>query len=60
MVTIYFYNLDGDSRHTFTIDAPYINTDIGSLQNSTITFKADHEGIYQFYCKYHLPTMVGQ
>jgi plastocyanin len=25
-----------------------------------VSFIADHEGIFQYYCKYHLPVMVGQ
>lgn len=40
-VTIHFYNLDPNDRHTFTMVAPYnINKDVGPLENTTITFKA--------------------
>ena len=59
-ITVHFYNVDQD-RHTFTIEAPYnIDKDLASGQNTTVVFKADHEGVFQYYCKYHLPTMVGQ
>jgi plastocyanin len=27
--------------------------------NGTETFIADHPGIFKFYCKHHLPGMVG-
>ena len=63
-VNIIFYNLEkppnGD-RHSFTIGAPYnIDKDLGPGQHSVITFKATEAGVYQFYCKYHLPTMRGE
>jgi plastocyanin len=45
----------------FTIGAPYnIDKNVPAEQNETIVFKANHEGIFQYYCKYHLPTMQGQ
>jgi plastocyanin len=60
-VTIHFYNLDPSDRHTFTMAAPYnINKDVGPLENTTITFKANDPGVYRFYCTYHQPTMSGQ
>ncbi len=60
IVTIHFYNVENES-HTFTIGMPFnIDKNVLPGQNTTIIFKADHEGIYQYYCKYHLPTMVGQ
>ena len=60
-VTVHFYNLDLSDRHTFTMGAPYnIDKDILPGKNSTFTFTAGEEGIYRFYCKYHLPSMVGQ
>jgi plastocyanin len=60
-ITMHFYNLDGDDRHTFTIGAPYkINQDVAPMHNATFTFKAANEGIYRFYCTYHQPTMTGQ
>ena len=63
IVNIIFYNLEkppnGD-RHSFTIGAPYnIDKDLGPGQHSVITFKATQDGVYQFYCKYHQPTMRG-
>ncbi len=64
-VTINFYNTEEETteeRHSFTIDAqPYsvdIDTPPGESRNATFT--ADQEGILPYYCKYHLPTMVGQ
>jgi plastocyanin len=60
-VTIHFYNLDSDERHTFTIGAPYnINKDLAGGQNATFTFRAGDEGAYTFYCTYHQPTMTGE
>ena len=60
-LTIKFYNTEGEERHTFTLDAPYnINEDLKGGQNSTINFVADKEGIFTYYCKYHLPTMTGK
>lgn len=60
IITMHFYNVDQD-RHTFTIGAPYnIDKDLAPEQNATVVFKADHERVFQYYCKYHLPTMVGQ
>ena len=63
-VNIIFYNLEtppnGD-RHSFTIGSPYnIDKDLGPGQHGLITFKATVDGVYQFYCKYHLPTMRGE
>ena len=60
-VTMHFYNLDADDRHTFTIGTPYnINEDVAPMHNATFTFKAGNEGVYRFYCTYHQPTMTGQ
>ena len=65
-VTINFYNteVETEERHSFTIDAqPYsVDLDIagGESGNATFTAAADQEGIFPYYCKYHLPTMVGQ
>ena len=62
-VTVNFFNMEapyGD-RHSFTINAPYkINLDLAPGQNGTLSFLANHPGIYQFYCAYHEPTMTGQ
>ncbi|HYA83495.1 MAG TPA: cupredoxin domain-containing protein [Candidatus Bathyarchaeia archaeon] len=60
-ITMHFYNLDADDRHTFTIGAPYnINEDVAPQHNATFTFKAGNEGVFRFYCTYHQPTMTGQ
>lgn len=63
-VNIVFYNLEkppnGD-RHSFTIGAPYnIDRDLPPGQHSTITFKATEDGAFEFFCKYHQPTMRGE
>jgi plastocyanin len=61
IVTVHFYNTEEGEPHTFTIAAPYnIDKNVSPGQNATIVFKADHDGIFRYYCKYHLPTMVGQ
>ena len=60
-VTVHFYNIEQGEPHTFTLGAPYnIDKNVSPGQNATIVFKADHEGVFQYYCKYHLPTMQGQ
>jgi len=63
-VTVHFYNVDPNKteRHSFTIGAPYnIDLDLaGGGENAVANFTADHEGIFQYYCKYHLPVMTGQ
>lgn len=64
-VTVRFYNTEQETeeRHSFTIDAQPYNVDIdiagGESGNSTF-ITAVQEGIFPYYCKYHLPTMVGQ
>jgi nitrous oxide reductase len=62
-VVVHFYNIEtprGD-KHSFTIDAPYnVDIDVAPGQNGTATFVADHPGVFQFACKYHAPSMVGQ
>jgi plastocyanin len=64
-VTMNFYNTEQETeeRHSFTIDAPPYSVDIdiagGESGNATFT-TAVQEGIFPYYCKYHLPTMVGQ
>ena len=62
-VTVSFFNMEAPSgdRHSFTINVPYkINLDLAPGQNGTVSFLANHPGIYQFYCEYHEPTMTGQ
>ncbi len=59
-VIVHFYNTENEP-HTFTIGAPYnIDKNVPGEQNATIVFKANYQGIFQYYCKYHLPTMQGQ
>jgi plastocyanin len=65
-VTVHFYNTEEREetveRHSFTIDAqPYsVDIDTAPGESGNATFTADQEGIFPYYCKYHLPTMVGQ
>ncbi|MDQ3851593.1 MAG: cupredoxin domain-containing protein [Thermoproteota archaeon] len=64
-VTVNFYNTEQETeeRHSFTIDAqPYrVDIDIAGGESGNATFTAaDQEGIFPYYCRYHLPTMVGQ
>jgi plastocyanin len=65
-VTVNFYNTEQETeeRHSFTIDTQPYSVDIdiaaGESGNATFTAAADQEGIFPYYCKYHLPTMVGQ
>jgi plastocyanin len=62
-VTVHFYNTEEtEERHSFTIDAqPYsIDIDTAPGEPGNATFTADQEGIFPYYCKYHLPTMTGQ
>ncbi|MGA7603540.1 MAG: cupredoxin domain-containing protein, partial [Nitrososphaeraceae archaeon] len=62
-VTVHFYNVDPvtDERHSFTIGAPYnVDADIAFGESDVVSFMADYEGIFQYYCKYHLPVMTGQ
>jgi plastocyanin len=62
-VIVNFYNMEaatGD-RHSFTIGAPYnVDIDTAPGHDGTATFVASHAGIFQFYCKYHIPSMVGE
>jgi nitrous oxide reductase len=62
-VVVNLYNMEAPSgdRHSFTIDAPYnVNIDVAPGQNGTAAFLANHGGIFKFYCKYHIPSMVGE
>jgi plastocyanin len=51
-----------EGRHSFTIDTPPYSVDIdtASGESGNATFTADQEGIFQYYCKYHPPTMRGE
>jgi plastocyanin len=67
-VTVQFYNTEelevGETpeRHAFKIDAqPYsVNIDVGPGESGNATFTADQEGIFPYYCIYHLPSMTGE
>jgi plastocyanin len=60
-ISIHFYNLDATDSHTFTMGSPYnIDKVVAPGQNATFKLKAVEEGIYRFYCRFHLPTMEGQ
>ena len=66
-VTVHFYNTEPTEeeaveRHSFTIDAqPYsVNIDIAPGESGNATFTADQEGIFPYYCIYHLPSMTGE
>ena len=62
-VVVNLYNMEAPSgdMHSFTIDAPYnVDIDTTPAQNGTTTFVADHPGVFKFYCKHHLPGMVGE
>jgi plastocyanin len=62
-VTVHFYNVDPNTseRHTFTIGSPYnVDLDLAGGESDVVSFVAYQEGIFQYYCKYHLPVMTGQ
>jgi plastocyanin len=61
-VTVNFYNVDPvqEGRHSFTIGDPYkVDIDVAFAENGSVTFTAINEGLFPYYCKYHLPVMVG-
>lgn len=56
-VTVHFYNVDPvtNERHSYMIGAPYnVDADITFEESTVVSFMADHEGIFQYYCKYYL------
>ena len=60
-VTVNFYNTEANEKHNFVLNQPYnIIQDLAGGQNATFSFIADNEGIYEYQCSYHLPTMTGQ
>jgi plastocyanin len=62
-VNIKFYNVDEarTERHSFTIGDPYkVDIDLGFAENGNATFTATQAGVFNIYCKYHLPVMAGQ
>ncbi|HJT84680.1 MAG TPA: cupredoxin domain-containing protein [Nitrososphaeraceae archaeon] len=60
-VTIHYYNPEEQEPHNFVLMNPYnITKDLPGGQHAKISFNADKEGIYQYECTYHMPTMTGQ
>jgi plastocyanin len=67
-VTVHFYNTEEkeqgvpEERHAFKIDAqPYsVNIDNAPGESGNATFTAEQEGVFSYYCIYHLPTMTGE
>jgi nitrous oxide reductase len=62
-VTVHFYNLETEptGRHSFTIGASYnIDKETIGGQSAVVSFIADHEGVFRYYCKFHTPEMRGQ
>lgn len=51
-----------EGRHSFTINtSPYsVDIDTAAGETGNATFTADEEGVFEYYCKYHPPTMRGQ
>jgi nitrous oxide reductase len=53
-VTVHFYNVDPNlsERHSFTIGASYnVDKDLTGGVSAVVSFVANHEGIFQYYCK---------
>src|SRR5918995_311117 len=69
-VTVNFFNIaeteeeatEEEGRHSFPINPPPYSVDIDTAagEPGNATFTADEEGIFEYYCKYHPPTMRGQ
>jgi plastocyanin len=60
-VIIHYYNPEEQEKHNFVLLNPYnITKDLPGAQHAKISFTADKEGIYQYECTYHMPTMTGQ
>lgn len=60
-VTVHYYNPEETEKHNFVLMNPYnITKDLPGNQQTKISFIADKEGIYQYECTYHMPTMTGQ
>lgn len=60
-ITINFYNTEANEKHNFVLNQPYnIIQGLAGGQKSTFSFIANNEGIYEYQCSYHLPTMTGQ
>jgi len=64
-VRIHFFNLEPEEsqeHHTFTINNPVykIHYDINAGENTLIEFTATTEGVFDYVCTFHQPTMRGQ
>jgi hypothetical protein len=60
-ITVNFYNIEANEKHNFVLNQPYnIIQDLAGGLNATFSFVANKEGIYEYQCSYHLPTMTGQ
>lgn len=62
-VIIHFVNteeISSGEHHTFTLPAYNIDVDLGPSQKQDIKFTATQAGIFDFVCKFHLPTMQGE
>ena len=51
-----------EGRHSFTISTPPYSVDVDTAagESGNTIFTADQEGVFEYYCKYHPPTMRGQ
>lgn len=64
-VVVHFYNLEPEEsqeHHTFTIASGVYQThnDLNAEEQKTIEFTASEDGIFEYICTYHQPTMRGQ
>ena len=60
-ITVNFYNTEAVEKHNFVLNQPdNIIKDLAGGQNATFSFIANKEGVYEYQCSYHLPTMTGQ
>src|SRR3989442_715972 len=61
-IVIRYYNIEesGGDPHSFTMHAPYTIDDVIHPGNkTTITFTVNLPGVFEYYCKFHQPTMIG-
>lgn len=61
-VVVHFYNLETDKneKHSFTLHAFHIDTQLAGGTNATDTFVANRSGIFEYHCIFHPPEMRGQ
>lgn len=60
-ITVHYYNTEAQEKHNFVLLNPYnITKDLPGGQHAKISFIADKEGLFQYGCTYHMPTMTGQ